>query len=219
MKKALILQGGWEGHQPAAFAGLYAAMLGELGVEAEAFDALEPLHDPDLLARHDLIVPCWSFGDLDEKASENLEAVVRGGTGLAGAHGGMADAFRGDKRYQFIVGGQFIAHQPKAWEYTVRIARPDDPIVAGFDDFPYTSEQYYMHVDPANEVLADCVFQTAGQDWAPWTDGVVMPVVWKRNYGQGRVFYSALGHAPEEYHRHPSARELLKRGFAWALGD
>ena len=56
----------------------------------------------------------------------------------------------------------------------------------GITDFDYPSEQYYMHVDPANEVLATTTFSG---EHAPWIEGVVMPVVWKRRYGEGRVFY------------------------------
>lgn len=217
MRKALVFYGGWDGHQPEAFANIYKQLLEELGVDVEIRDSQEPLQDADLLAKLDLIVPCWTMGEFEGKASANLENAVRHGTALAGAHGGTGDAFRKDTNYNFIVGGQFVAHQPGFWDYTVRIQKKDDPIMAGIEDFTYHSEQYYMHVDPAIEVLADSVFHTADQEWASWADGCVMPVVWKKMHGKGRVFYSALGHAPEEYEKFPQAQEILKRGFAWAL--
>jgi type 1 glutamine amidotransferase len=69
-----------------------------------------------------------------------------------------------------------------------------------------------MHVDPSNEVLATTTFQTAS---APWVNGTVMPVVWKRMYGQGRVFYSAIGHSTKEFEI-PEVREITKRGLLWA---
>lgn len=136
----------------------------------------------------------------------------RGGVGLGGYHGGMADAFRGAPRYQFMCGGQWVAHPGNIIDYRVRVARPDDPVMAGIEDFDYRSEQYYMHVDPAIEVLATTTFSGAH---AAWIDGVVMPVVWKTRYGRGRVFYSSLGHVAAEF-AVPEMRTILQRGLLWA---
>jgi type 1 glutamine amidotransferase len=132
--------------------------------------------------------------------------------GLAGFHGGLCDAFRNSPEYQFITGGQWVAHPGGIIDYRVEIERRDDPVVRGLDDFDYRSEQYYLHVDPANEVLATTRFSG---EHAPWIDGVVMPVAWKRRHGQGRVFYSSLGHVAAEF-QHPSMRTLFERGMLWA---
>ena len=51
--------------------------------------------------------------------------------------------------------------------------------------------------------------------YAPWVEGVVMPVVWKRHHDAGRVFYSALGHVAKEFEV-PEMRTLFERGMLWA---
>ncbi len=78
-------------------------------------------------------------------------------------------------------------------DYTVTIIDHADPITAGIPDFRVHSKQYYMHTDPGNQVLAVTTFSGIEGD-VPWVAGTVMPVVWKRAYGSGRVFYSSLGH-------------------------
>jgi type 1 glutamine amidotransferase len=124
----------------------------------------------------------------------------------------MGDAFRGATAFQFVVGGQFVAHPDNHKDYVVHITKASDPIVAGLGDFTVHSEQYFMHVDPSNEVLATTAFQTTS---APWINGTVMPVVWKRKYGQGRVFYQSIGHSTKEFEI-PEVREITKRGLVWA---
>ena len=141
-----------------------------------------------------------------------MTRAVQSGVGLGGYHGGMCDAFREATEYQFMCGGQWVAHPGNIIDYTVNITRPDDPVMAGIADFPYRSEQYYMHVDPSNEVLATTTF--TGK-YASWIDGVVMPVVWKRHYGKGRVFYSSLGHVASEFEV-PQMKTIVKRGLLWA---
>ena len=94
----------------------------------------------------------------------------------------MADSFRNSTEYQFMVGGQWVAHPGNIIDYTVQITNRDDPITAGLNDFSMHSEQYYLHVDPSNEVLATTTFSG---EYAPWIDGCVMPVVWKRKWGEG----------------------------------
>lgn len=132
--------------------------------------------------------------------------------GLAGWHGCMADSFRNNPEYQFMVGGQWVAHPGGIIDYTVTITQPSDPIVAGISDFRMHSEQYYMHVDPLNEVLATTTFSDAH---VPWIAGCVMPVVWKKRWGNGRVFYSSLGHVSSDFEI-PEALEIMKRGMLWA---
>ena len=164
------------------------------------------------LAELSLIVPICSMAKIEKDEVANLTAAIKGGVGLGGYHGGMCDAFRDSPDYQFMTGGQWVAHPGNTIDYRVTITRPDDPVMAGIEDFPYRSEQYYMHVDPGNEVLATTTFSG---EHAPWIDGVVMPVVWKRRYGKGRVFYSSLGHLPKEFEV-PEMRTILRRGLLWA---
>ena len=143
-----------------------------------------------------LIVPIYTMSKIEKEEVENLTKAVQGGVGLAGYHGGMCDAFRESVDYQFMCGGQWVAHPGNIIDYRVDILPTGDPITQGLSSFPYRSEQYYMHVDPSNEVLATTTFSGA---YAPWIEGVKMPVVWKRRHGAGRVFYSSLGHVTAEF--------------------
>jgi type 1 glutamine amidotransferase len=137
---------------------------------------------------------------------------VKSGVGFGGWHGGAGDSFRNNTDYQFMVGGQWVAHPGGVIDYSVHITRPDDPITAGMPDFKMHSEQYYLHIDPSNEVLAVTTFNG---DHAPWIDGTVMPVVWKRKWGAGKVFYCSLGHVASDFNV-PEAREIVRRGLLWA---
>jgi type 1 glutamine amidotransferase len=211
-RKVLIVYGGWDGHQPEDTSELIATDLKSAGLEIERSDNLDSFLDGDRLKTLSLIVPHWTMGQLTGEQEKSLVAAIESGVGLAGIHGGMGDAFRSATGYQFMVGGQFVAHPDNGKDYLVRIVKKSDPIVAGLDDFTVHSEQYYMHVDPSNEVLADTTFQTVS---APWVNGTVMPVVWKRAYGQGRVFYQSIGHSLKELHL-PEVREITRRGLLWA---
>jgi uncharacterized protein len=209
MSDALIVWGGWDGHQPQAFAEICAQLLRDEGLDVEVSASLDALTE-DALAGLSLVVPIWTMGTIPaERLTALLEAICRG-VGIAGFHGGMGDAFRDATDYQFMVGGQFVAHPDGIKDYVVHIV--EDPLTEGLSDFRVRSEQYYMHVDPSNHVLATTRFEPVA---APWVTGVEMPVAWTRRWGEGRVFYSSLGHAPEELDV-PEARELLRRGMAWA---
>ena len=210
-KKALIVWGGWEGHTPERSAGLVRDMLVEHGFAVTIDTSTESFADPDLGA-NDLIVPVITMSRIEKEELTNLLAAVRAGSGIAGFHGLMCDSFRNEPDYQFMTGGQWVAHPGNIIDYSVNVTRPDDPIMAGIGDFPYRSEQYYMHVDPSNEVLATTTFDGRLFDEI---DGVVMPVVWKRRFGKGRVFYSALGHVADEFEV-PQMRTIFERGALWA---
>jgi type 1 glutamine amidotransferase len=212
MKSALIVWGGWPGHQPQECAALFAPILREGGYEVEVSDTLDAFLDGAKLAALDLIVPIWTQGTITKEQERGLLDAVRGGVGLAGWHGGMGDAFRNNVEYQFMVGGQWVAHPGNIIDYRVNIVDHDDPITAGLDDFSMHSEQYYLHVDPSNEVLATTTF---GDRYLSWIAGTVMPVVWKRRWGTGKVFYCSLGHHASDFDV-PEAREIVRRGMLWA---
>ena len=211
-KKAVIVWGGWEGHEPRQCVDIFAPSLTGEGYEVTVSDDLDTYKDQDLMLAQDLIVPTWTMGAIAGDQEKGLLDAIAAGVGVAGWHGCMGDSFRNNTNYQFMVGGQWVAHPDNIIDYTVNIIA-DDPIVAGLDDFAMHSEQYYMHTDPGNEVLATTTFE--GRESAPWINGTVMPVVWKRQWGEGRVFYSSLGHVAKDFDV-PEAREIQRRGMLWA---
>ncbi len=211
MRKALIVWGGWHGHDPEECSVIISRWLRDEGFDVRIETATSAFADP-AIKDLSLIVPIYTMSKIEKEEALNLCAAVKGGAGLAGHHGGMGDAFRDNVDYQFMCGGQWVAHPGNIIDYRVNVTRPDDPVMRSIKDFDYTSEQYYMHVDPANEVLATTTF--AGGH-APWIDGVVMPVVWKKRYGEGRVFYSSLGHRAAEF-AVPEMAAILRRGMLWA---
>jgi type 1 glutamine amidotransferase len=211
-KRALIVWGGWEGHEPEAVTNIFAGVLRGKGYDVDVENSRDVFLDAERLAATDLIIPNSSVEHITSDQVNGLLAAIWAGTGLGGWHGGMADAFRDQPEYQFAVGGQWVAHPGNVIDYTVQVTQQSDPIVAGIDSFRMHSEQYYMHVDPSNEVLATTTFTG---EHAPWIDGTVMPVVWKRHYGQGRVFYCSLGHVASDFDV-PEAKEIVTRGLLWA---
>ena len=214
MSSALIVWGGWNGHEPDKVAAIFQSILQDAGLQVSVADSLAAFDDPDALRRHDLIVPVWTDGVLSRKAATNVSEAVARGTGLAGCHGGMCDAFRSSPLWQFMTGANWVAHPGgDGVDYRVNITS-NDPLVAGLPDFDVRSEQYYLHVDPANTVLATT--HTDAVTWYHSPNGPVdMPVVWTRSWGLGRVYYNALGHQADVIATGP-AHEMLRRGLLWA---
>lgn len=212
MKSALFVWGGWERHQPKQCVDVFAPSLRAQGFTVELADTLDVYLDATKLHAMSLIVQTWTMGVITPAQEQGLLEAVKSGVGFAGWHGGMADAFRNSPNYQFMVGGQWVAHPGNIVDYTVNIVDHANPITAGLQDFSMHSEQYYMHVDPSNEVLATTTFSGTG---APWIAGVTMPVVWQRRWGAGNVFHCTLGHVATDFDV-PEARIIVERGMAWA---
>ncbi|HPP66624.1 MAG TPA: ThuA domain-containing protein [bacterium] len=213
MKKALVVWGGWDGHEPKKCVDIFVPLLSENNFEVEISNTLDSFLDEKKLEPLNLIVICWTMGTITSQQEQGLLAAVKNGIGIAGWHGGMADSFRNNTEYQFMVGGQWVAHPGGIVKYRVNIMDKKDPITKGIDDFDVESEQYYMHVDPSNHVLATTTFE--GTDDTPWIKGCVMPAAWKKIYGKGRVFYCSVGHVAKDFEI-PEAREIVKRGMLWA---
>jgi type 1 glutamine amidotransferase len=212
MKSMLFVWGGWEGHEPKQCVDIFAPSMRAEGYQVEISNTLDSYLDVEKLKTYDLITQAFTMSQISREQLHGLLAAVQSGVGFSGWHGGIGDSFRENTDYQFMVGGQWVAHPGGVIDYRVNITDHSDPITAGLDDFDMHSEQYYLHVDPSNEVLA---YTTFSGKYAPWIEGVVMPVVWKRVYGQGRVFYCSLGHVAQDF-AVPQAHELVRRGLKWA---
>jgi type 1 glutamine amidotransferase len=211
MSRALIVHGGWDGHYPYESSKIFHDFLVSQGFEVELADTLEVYAG---LPPVDLVVQCWTGGNLTDEQEAGLVTHVRSGGGFAGWHGGIVAFGYENPQYQYLVGGRFVFHPGGFVDYTVDIAG-DHPITAGIASYPVHTEQYYCHVDPALTVLATTTFAGVGE--APETAGTVMPVVWARQFGAGRVFVNTLGHSPDDL-LVPQTRAITERGLRWAAG-
>jgi len=212
--RALLVYGGWEGHEPKQCMELFVPWMEARGFRVTASDSMDIYTDARAMKRFQVIVPIWTMGQITPEQRQGLCGAVRDGCGLAGWHGGMCDAFRNDTEYQFMTGGQWVSHPGGIIRYTVGDLDPRSPLTKGLKPFRMRSEQYYLHTDPGNQVLAWTTF-SGRHGGMPWIKGTRMPVVWTRRYGQGRVFYSSLGHVAADFGV-PEAFELVKRGIQWA---
>jgi type 1 glutamine amidotransferase len=211
-KSALFVWGGWDGHEPKQCVDIFAPYLVQNGYDVTISDTLDAYLDAEKMASYNVITQVFTMSTITREQEAGLLKAIAGGVGYAGWHGGMADAFRNNTEYQFMVGGQWVAHPGNIIDYTVNISQPDDPLVAGLSPFQMHSEQYYLHTDPGNEVLATTTFDGTHCEWIK---GTVMPVVWKRRWGKGRVFYTSLGHVAKDFDV-VEARTIMQRGLLWA---
>lgn len=213
-RKVLFTYGGWDGHEPQKFLDYMTPWLKEEGAEVQSFPSLEPYADKTLMASIDLVIQVFTMSQITkEQEAGLLEAVKVNGTGMAGWHGGMGDSFRNNVEYQYMVGGQWVAHPGGVIDYDVKIVDQKDDVTKGLKDFHMKSEQYYMHIDPNVKVLATTKFNGAVNSWI---DGAVLPVTWKKMYGKGRIFYTSVGHNLSHVTEVPDAIEMIKRGVKWA---
>jgi hypothetical protein len=215
-RKALIVWGGWEGHEPKQVGEHFANILKQEGFSVEISDTLERFEDGSLKDLS-LIVPIWTMGQIKAEQANPVIEAVKSGVGLAGCHGGMCDAFRESVDWQFMTGGNWVAHPGNdGVRYRINICR-DNPheITKDLPDFNVESEQYYLHVDPAVNVLATTDFPNHNVPGPHDQNRCQMPQVWTKYWGEGRVFYNALGHVRAVFDI-PEATELMRRGFLWA---
>ena len=211
-KKVLLVFGGWEGHEPEQCRDIFVPWMESEGADVIVSDNLDIYTDKELMESLDLVVQLWTMGEITNEQESGLLEAVKGGVGIAGWHGGLGDSFRNNVAYQFMVGGQWVAHPGGVIDYEVNITDNKDNVTKGLKDFKMHSEQYYLHVDPNMKVLATTTFTG---EHAEWIDGTIIPVVWKKVYGKGRVFYSSLGHVASDF-KVPEALEIQKRGIRWA---
>ncbi len=211
-KKILIVYGGWKGHKPKVFAEKIANWLIEQKAKVRLAKGTSIYRNSKVMKDLDLIIQHITMGKISPKESKGLINAISGGVGLAGCHGGLGDSFRNNTEYQYMVGGQFVKHPGGQVHHTVQISSKKDPITRGINDFSLETEQYYMHIDPAIEVLASTKFSGVHD---PWIKGIIIPVVWKKSFGRGRVFYNSIGHSEDTFEI-PEVWTLITRGVRWA---
>ena len=227
-KHALIVRGGWDGHQPVETTGSFLPFLGEHGYEVRVEDETTVYTDTGYMAGVDVVIQTNTMSTIAGDELRGLIAAVRNGAGLAGWHGGIADSYRSSSDYLQLIGGQFACHPAKAVpdelageaadnfvRHTIDIVpdRADHPIVAGITDFELTTEQYWVLSDDYNDVLATTTL--AARDFDPWHRPVTCPAIWTRLWGEGRVFVSTPGHDLATVSDR-NVRTIIERGILWA---
>ncbi|WP_422353881.1 ThuA domain-containing protein [Roseivirga pacifica] len=212
-RKILFTYGGWPGHEPGKFKDYMVSWLESEDATVSTSDSLDVYADANFMKEIDLVIQCVTMSSITTEQEQGLLAAIKAGTGMAGWHGGMCDSFRNNPEYQFMTGGKWVAHPGGILDYSVQISQHTDAVTDGLNDFKIKSEQYYMHIDPNIKVLATTKFNGNANDWI---NGCVIPVAWKKTYGKGRVFYSALGHSLQHLADTPAALTMIKRGIHWA---
>ncbi|SMH42658.1 hypothetical protein SAMN06295885_2031 [Rathayibacter oskolensis] len=226
-KRALVVRGGWDGHQPVEATELFLPFLAENGFEVRVEESTAVYADEEYLRTVDLIVQSNTMTSIEWPEFLGLRAAVESGTGLAGWHGGIADSYRNNSDYLQLIGGQFASHPGKhpdertgeqSDNYVPHLiemtpAAAEHPITRGISDFELTTEQYWVLHDDYNDVLATTT--QAVRPWDPWNRPVTSPAIWTRQWGAGRIFVSTPGHRVEILQDH-NVRTIIERGLLWA---
>lgn len=217
-RRALIVRGGWPGHSPEVATDLFIPFLTDAGFEVIVENSLEAYADVEIMTDLDLIVQCWTMGEILPDELRGLRAAVAAGTGFAGWHGGVIDSFRLATDYLQMMGAQFAAHPGNLLDHTVTVRpeRADHPIVAGISSISLHSEQYWVLTDAALDVLATTEIRPGPGD--PWAEPLVSPAIWTRAWGAGRIFVCAPGHHMADL-VNPELRAVIERGMVWAARD
>ncbi|MDA8303506.1 MAG: ThuA domain-containing protein [Actinomycetota bacterium] len=213
--RALVVRGGWEGHAPVAATELFAPFLKDRGFDVVFSDTLDAYCDEATMREADLIVQCWTMGQLSRPQLEALDQSVKRGTGFAGWHGGIVDSFRDSPGYLQLTGGQFVAHPANFVDYEVEVVpeQAGHEIVRGLGRFSLHTEQYWVLTDPLDDVLATTRF--APCEGAAWSRSFAVPAVWTRAWGKGKVFVCTVGHRVADLEV-PEVRTIIERGLLWA---
>ena len=216
MKKALLVRGGWDGHEPVQVSERFKNILENELFKVDISDSLEVFSDINKILEYSLLIPIYTMSEIKEEYVSNICSAVESGVGMAGCHGGMCDSFRNSTQWQFLTGSQWVAHPGNdGIEYEVNIIKSSSsPIVEGIENFSVKTEHYYLHLDPAVNVLAATSFPlVSGPHDA--NGPVLMPVVYTKRWGKGKIFYTSLGHHADVFDV-PQAAEIMRRGFLWA---
>ncbi|MBP2415035.1 type 1 glutamine amidotransferase [Arthrobacter stackebrandtii] len=226
-KNALVVRGGWDGHQPVEATELFIPHLEANGFTVRIEESPAVYADSAAMAAVDLIIQCNTMATIEKDEFEGLRGAIESGTGMAGWHGGIADSYRNNSDYLHLIGGQFACHpgkhpdertgeQPDNYvPYTVNMApaAATHPITEGIGDFHLVTEQYWVLADSYIDVLATTTQKV--RDWDPWHREVTSPAIWTRQWGKGRIFVATPGHNVDVL-QDSNVKTIIERGMLWA---
>ena len=184
---ALIVRGGWDGHMPVETTDLFVPFLRENGFDVRVEEGTRVYADESFMPTVDLVVQVNTMSSIEPDEFAGLQRAVLGGAGMAGWHGGIADAYRDNADYLHMIGGQFAHHAGKDpadrtgeqsdnyIPYTVHITEygRTHPITQGIEDFDLVTEQYWVLSDEYNDVLATTTQEV--RPWDAWNRPVTAP--------------------------------------------
>jgi type 1 glutamine amidotransferase len=226
-KSALVVRGGWEGHQPIEATDMFIPHLKDHGYSVRVEGSPAVYADREYMAGVDLIMQCVTMSTIERDEFNGLRTAVEAGTGLAGWHGGIADSYRSNADYLHLIGGQFACHPGNhpadctgeqsdnyvPYSVTMLAAAAEHPITAGIGDFDLVTEQYWVLADDYIDVLATTTQKV--REWDPWHREVISPAIWTRHWGEGRIFVATPGHRVDVL-ENDNVRRIIERGLLWA---
>lgn len=159
-----------------------------------------------------LVICCVSERQLEPEQETGLLSAISGfnpqATGEPKSFFGFhsaATAFSGSSNYQRMLGARFLAHPPMEEAIEVEILRPDHPACSDLSDFSLIDELYLLETYGTFTTL----FQSRYREFD-------CPLGWVKQYGMGKVCYSALGHGAEQLQK-PMVRKIMKNMLMWSL--
>ena len=176
------------------------------------------------LKRFDAVVWNNVSGDaltLPQQAA--FKAYIEQGGGFSGIHGSGGDPFYAwDWYVDHLIGAQFIGH-PEAPQFQSGRVLVDDPssaIVKAVAPGWTMTEEWYSFAQSPRSRNAHILLTLDEASYQP-PQKLIMgdhPITWTQCVGDGRSFYTALGHRPETYVE-PHALQVMENGIAWAAGQ
>jgi type 1 glutamine amidotransferase len=178
------------------------------GFQVTRLDALKNLAD---VKRSDYDVLLFYGGpqanELQERA---IEKFVDEGGGVVALHHSSANS---SKAWLRLIGGQFAGHIAGLHKMTVEITDPNHPATKGVPAFEIVDEEYkHKFPDVPRTVLGKFKERPKGSDPKANND-----IIWVREVGKGRVFYTALGHGKEAF-ENPAWQKLTLQAICWTAG-
>ncbi len=191
-------------HNSAEFMPMLAAALAKEGINFTYTDDPDDLN-AETLEKYDALMLYANHDEIEPGQEKALLDYVKGGKGFLPIHC-ASFCFRNSDEFLNMVGAQFKSHETGT--FTATIINNDHPAITGVEEFS-TWDETYVHDKHADDrtILMERV---EGDHHEPWT--------WVKNYGEGRVFYTAYGH-DERTWNNPGFHALVKQGILWAVGE
>ncbi len=200
----LFLGHAQEHHNSRAYMPVLATNLSQSGINITYTENLDDLN-PETLDLYDGLIIYANHESLNPTREKALLDFVDEGHALIPIHS-ASFCFKDSPAYIELVGGQFMSHETGT--FTANIIKKEHPAMQSAQEFS-TWDETYRHTKMADDitVLMELV---EGTHHEPWT--------WVKNYGRGKVFYTAYGH-DERTWNNPGFQQLIKAGIVWAVNE